>query len=144
LDQTVYSSLKKFPESYNYWGKRDTVKKNTETLIHASKEVGLKANIEKMKYILLSQHQNAGQNHDMKITIRSFENVVQCKIWSPTLRKEHRLMVFENRMLRSMNGLKRDVTGWWRKLFNEELHNLYSTSSITGMIKSRRMQWQGM
>jgi hypothetical protein len=45
----------------------DTVKKNTETLIDASKEVGLEVNTEKTKYMLLSRHQNAGQNHDMKI-----------------------------------------------------------------------------
>jgi hypothetical protein len=45
-----------------------------------------------------------------------------------TLREEHRLRVFENRVLRRIFGLKRDeVTGWWRKLHNEELHNLYSS-----------------
>jgi hypothetical protein len=46
--------------------------------------------------------------------------------WSPTLREEHRLKVFENRELRRIFGPKRDeVTGGWRKLQNEELHNLY-------------------
>jgi general stress protein 26 len=40
------------------------IKKNTETLIDASKEVGLEVNTEKTKYMLLSHHQNAGQNHD--------------------------------------------------------------------------------
>jgi hypothetical protein len=50
--------------------------------------------------------------------------------------------VFENRVLRRIIGLKRDeVTGVWRKLHNEVLHNLYSTSSIVRMIKSRRMRW---
>jgi hypothetical protein len=50
-----------------------------------------------------------------------------CKTWSLTLRKEHRLRVFENRVLRRMFGPKRDeVTGVWRKLHNEELHGLYS------------------
>jgi hypothetical protein len=44
----------------------DTIKRNTETLIDASKEVGLEINIEKTKYMLLSHHQNAGQNRDTK------------------------------------------------------------------------------
>jgi hypothetical protein len=45
----------------------DTIKKNTETLIDASKEVGLEINVEKTKYVLLSHHQNVGQNRDIKI-----------------------------------------------------------------------------
>jgi hypothetical protein len=55
----------------------DTIKKNTETLIDASKEVGLEVNTEKTKYMLLSHHQNAGQNHDIKMANRCFENVSQ-------------------------------------------------------------------
>jgi hypothetical protein len=52
--------------------------------------------------------------------------------------------VLENRMLRSIFGLKREkVTGGWRKLHNEELHNFYSSPSIIKMIKSRRMRWAG-
>jgi hypothetical protein len=52
--------------------------------------------------------------------------------------------VFENRMLRRIFGPKRDkVTGGWRKLHNEELHNLYSSPSIIRMIKSRRMRCAG-
>jgi hypothetical protein len=58
--------------------------------------------------------------------------------------KEHRLRVFENRALRRIFGPERDeVTGGWRKLHNEELHNLYSSPSIIRMIKSRRMRWAG-
>jgi hypothetical protein len=50
--------------------------------------------------------------------------------------------VFENRVLRRIFGPKRDaVTGGWRKLHNEELHNLYSSPSIIRIIKSRRMRW---
>jgi hypothetical protein len=61
-----------------------------------------------------------------------------------TLREEHRLSVFENRVLRRIFGLKRDeVMSGWRKLHNEELHNLYSSPSIIRMIKSRRMRWAG-
>jgi hypothetical protein len=146
----------------------DAIKKNTETLIDASKEVGLEVNAVKTKYMLLSRHQNAGQNHDIKIGNRCFENVTQfrylgatvrnqnlideeiklslnsdkacyhsvqnilssrlptknvkirmyksvilpvvlygCQTLSLTLREEHTLRVFENRVLRKIFGKKR-------------------------------------
>jgi hypothetical protein len=66
-----------------------------------------------------------------------------CEIWSLTLREEHKLRVFEKRVLRIF-GPKRDgVMGGWRKLHNEELHNLYSSPSIIRIMKSRRMRWAG-
>jgi hypothetical protein len=65
-----------------------------------------------------------------------------CETWSLTLREEHRLRVFENRMLRRIFGPKRDeVTGEWRKLHNKVHHDLYSSLSIIRIIKSRRMRW---
>jgi hypothetical protein len=58
--------------------------------------------------------------------------------------EEHRLRVFENRVLRRLFGPKRDeVTGGWRKLHNEKLHGLYSSPSIVRVIKTRRMGWAG-
>jgi hypothetical protein len=52
--------------------------------------------------------------------------------------------VFENRVLRRIFGPKRDeVTGEWKKLYNEELHGLYSSPSIIRIITSRRMRWAG-
>jgi hypothetical protein len=87
-----------------------------------------------------------------------------CETWSLILREEHRLRVFENRVLKRIFGPKRDevvvvvvylttlfqqlrlkrdeVTGW-RKLHNEELHCLYSSSNIIRVTKARRMRWAG-
>jgi hypothetical protein len=67
-----------------------------------------------------------------------------CETWSLTLREEHRLRVFENRVLRRVFGPKRgEVTGEWRKLHNEELRDLYPSPSIIRIIKSRKIRWAG-
>jgi hypothetical protein len=63
----------------------DTRNKNAETLNDASKEVGLEVNTEKTKHTLLSHHQNAGQNCDIKTANRSFENVAQFKYLGMTI-----------------------------------------------------------
>ena len=66
-----------------------------------------------------------------------------CETWSFTFREEHRLRVFENRVLRRIFGPKRDeVAGEWRKLY-EKLNDLYSSPIINWVIKSRRMRWAG-
>jgi hypothetical protein len=66
----------------------------------------------------------------------------KCETWSLTLREEHILSVFENRVLRRIFGPKRDeVTGEWRKLHNKELRDLYSSPSIIRIMKSRRIRW---
>jgi hypothetical protein len=65
-----------------------------------------------------------------------------CETWSFTLREEHRLKVFENRVLRRIFGPEREEDGSWRKLHNE-LHSLYSSPNIVRVIKSRRMRWAG-
>jgi hypothetical protein len=63
-----------------------------------------------------------------------------CETWSLTLREEYKVGVCENRVLRRIFRLNRDeVIGGWRKLHNEELHNLYFSPNIIRMIKSRRM-----
>jgi hypothetical protein len=67
-----------------------------------------------------------------------------CETWYQTLREEHRLRVFENRALKTLFGPKNaEVMGSWRKLHNEELHNLYSSTNMIRMIKSKRMRWAG-
>jgi hypothetical protein len=67
-----------------------------------------------------------------------------CETWSLTLREEHRLRVFEKRVLRRIFGPKRDdVTEEWGKLHNEDFHILCSSPNIIRQIKSRRLRWAG-
>jgi sorting nexin-29 len=82
------------------------------------------------------------------VKVKIYKNIIVpavlygCETWSLTLRKEHRLRVFENSVLRRIFGPKKDeVTGEWRKLHNEKLHILYSSPNIIRQIKSRRMRW---
>jgi hypothetical protein len=63
-----------------------------------------------------------------------------CETWSLTLREEHRMRVFENRVLKRVFGPKKDeVTREWRKLHDEELHDLCFSPNIIRIIKSKRM-----
>jgi hypothetical protein len=59
------------------------------------------------------------------------------------LGEEHRLRVFENRVLREVFVPKREEDGSWRKFHSDELHSLYSSPNIVRVIKSRRMWWAG-
>jgi hypothetical protein len=67
----------------------DTIKKIAGTLIDASKEVGLEINVEKTKYMLLSRHQNVGQNRDIKIANTSFENMSPFKYLETTVMNQN-------------------------------------------------------
>ena len=65
-----------------------------------------------------------------------------CETWSFILREEHRLRVFENKVLRKIFGTKKgEITGEWRNLHNAELHALYSPPNIIRGLKSRRLRW---
>jgi hypothetical protein len=81
----------------------------------------------------------------MNATIITYKTIIlpvvlyMCGIWYLTLREECRLTKFENRVLRIIFGLKRDeVTGDWRKLRNEELHELYTSSNIMKLVKLKK------
>ncbi|KAJ4450362.1 hypothetical protein ANN_01783 [Periplaneta americana] len=182
-----------------------TIMKNTEILLEASKAIGLEVNPEKTKYMIMSRDQNIVRNGNIKIGDLSFEGVEKfkylgatvtnindtreeikrrinmgnacyysvekllsssllsktlkvriyktvilpvvlygCETWTLTLREEHRLRVFENKVLRKIFGAKQDeVTGEWRKLHNAELHALYCSPDIIRNIKSRRLRGAG-
>jgi hypothetical protein len=77
----------------------NTIKKNTQTLIDASKEVCLEVNTEKTKYMLLSRQQNAGKNHDN----RRFENVAQFKYLGTTITHQNLIQEEIKRRLNSGN-----------------------------------------
>jgi hypothetical protein len=81
------------------------------------------------------------------IKIRIYKTIIlpvvlySSETWSLLLWEEHTARVFANRVLRRILGPKRDeVTGGWKKLHNEDFCDLYSSPSITGMVKSRRMR----
>jgi hypothetical protein len=91
---------------------------------------------------LLSLHM-LSKNVKIRICKTLILSVVQygCETWSLTLRREHRLRVFENRVLRRIFELRRDeVMGGWRKVHNKELYDLYSLPSKIRMIKLRKMR----
>jgi hypothetical protein len=82
--------------------------------------------------------------YEYPIKVKIYKTIIlpvvlyRCENWSPTLREEHRLRMFENRLLRIIFGQKRDeVRGEWRKLYNEELHILYSSQNNIRQIISR-------
>jgi hypothetical protein len=81
-----------------------TIRKNTEMLIGAGKEVGLEINIEKTKYMLIFRHQNVGQNWDIKISNISFENVFQFKYLGTTVANQYLIQEEIKRRLNSGNA----------------------------------------
>jgi hypothetical protein len=67
----------------------NTIKGNTETLLEASRDVGVKINAEKTKYMIMSRHPNSGQNQNIRTANESFENVAKFKYLGMTLTSEN-------------------------------------------------------
>jgi hypothetical protein len=110
----------------------NTIQKNRETLLEARRMVGLEVNREKTKYMAVSCHQNVGQNCNLLTANKSWENV---KFKFLILREAHRLRMSENRVLRRIFGsMREEVTDGWRKLHDEELHDLYTSPNIIQVI----------
>jgi hypothetical protein len=87
----------------------DTTKENTETLIDASKEAGLELNVEKTKYMLLFRQQNVGQNRDIQIANRSFENVSHFKYLGMTVTNQNFILEKIKERLNSGNACYHSV-----------------------------------
>jgi hypothetical protein len=96
----------------------DTINKNTETLINASKEVGLEVNVEKTKYMLVSRDQNADENQNIKIGNRTVENVSQFKYLGMTVTNQNLIQEEIKRRLNSGNACYHSV------------HNLVFSSAV--------------
>jgi hypothetical protein len=85
----------------------------------------------------------------VNVKIRTYKIIIlpvvlyESETWSLVLREEHRLRVFENRMLRLFEPKRGEVMGGWRNIHNEELCDLYSLPSLIRMIMSRRMRLVG-
>jgi hypothetical protein len=99
----------------------DNINKNTETIIDSSKEVSLEINVEKTKCMLLSRHQNAGQNRDIKITNRSFENVTQLKYLATTT-SQNLIQEEIKRGLNSSNACYNSVQKLLSSLYYRVMH----------------------
>ena len=94
-------------------------------------------------FILICGHENILSSSllSKNLKIKIYRTIILpvvlygCETWSLTLREEHRLRVFENRVLRRIFGPKRDgVTGEWRRLHNEKLCCLYVSPDIISLI----------
>jgi hypothetical protein len=103
----------------------DTIKKNTETLIHASKEVNLEINLEKTKYMLLSRHRNVGRNRDIKIANRSFGKVSQLKYLGTTVTNQN---LIQEEIKRRLNS---------GKVCYHSVQNLLSSRLVSKNLKLR-------
>jgi hypothetical protein len=106
-----------------------TIKKNTETLIKATEEIGLEANIEKTKYMLLSCHQNAVQNRYIKIANRRFENVILCTYLETTVTDQNFIQQEISRRLNLGNVSYHSVQNLWscRLLYKNVKIRIYET-----------------
>jgi hypothetical protein len=118
------------------------------TLTNQNDEIKSRLNVENACYYSV-QNILSSRLISKSLKIKIYKTVILpvvlygCETWFLTLREEHRLRVFEKRVLRKVFGPKREEDGSWRKLHNDEIHRLYSLPNIVRVIKSRRMRWAG-
>ncbi|PNF38167.1 hypothetical protein B7P43_G14229, partial [Cryptotermes secundus] len=106
----------------------DTIKKSIET----SKQVDLEVKAEKTKYMLLSRHQNAGQNHDIKIGNRSFENVAQFRYLGTTITDRNLIQEEIQRRLNSGNFIANFFSVYGEALMNRQRVSKWCREFETG------------
>jgi F0F1-type ATP synthase alpha subunit len=85
-------------------GSKNAIKENTETLSEASRDIGLEINAEKTKYMIMSRHQNSGQNQNIRRADESFENVAKFKYLGTTLTNQNDIHDEINSRLNSENA----------------------------------------
>jgi hypothetical protein len=113
----------------------DTIKKNTETLIVASKEIGVEVNVEKTKHLLLSRQQNVGQNRDIKIANRSFENLPQFKYLGTTVKNQNLIREEIKRRLNSGNACYHSVQNLLSfRLLSKNLNIIIYKTTVLPMV----------
>jgi hypothetical protein len=95
-----------YADDVNLLGDKTSAKNNKKQILtDATKEVGPKANAEKTKYVLLSRHQTAGQNHKIRMANRSFENMAKLKSFGTTEGNQNLIQEEIKRRLNSGNAL---------------------------------------
>jgi hypothetical protein len=88
-------------------------------------------------------------SHIKKLKIKIYRTVILpvvlygCETWSLALREDHRLRVFENRVLRRIFGPRMEEDGSWRRMHNDVLLSLRFPTDVVRVIKSRSMRWDG-
>jgi hypothetical protein len=106
-----------------------TIRKNTEALVIASKEIGLEANAEKTKYMVMSRDQNVGQNGYIQVGNESFETVEQCKYLGTTLTNQNSIYEEIKNKLKSGNACYHSV------------QNLLSSSLLSKNVKNVALKY---
>jgi hypothetical protein len=114
----------------------DTKKKNIETLIDASKKIGLEVNTEKTEYTrtLLSRRQNAGQNHDIKMANRCFENMAQLKYFGTTVTNQNFIQEEIKRTLNLSNACYHSVQNLFSCLLSKNVKITIQRTTILPVV----------
>jgi hypothetical protein len=117
-------------------GSVHAIKKNTEALAVASKEIGLEVNAEKTKYMVMSRNQNAGQNHNINLDNKSFKRVEQLKYLGTTLTNRNSVHEEIKNRLKSGNACYHSVQDILSSslLFKNTKINIYRTISLPSVL----------